>query len=81
MVLLRDAGSTTSIVPLHLFVVNFRCSSHFQLLTERLGNDVWVTSLDELARLRDMADDPALQYAFSQTKLAAKVTLSYSMPG
>ncbi|MCE5187166.1 MAG: glycogen/starch/alpha-glucan phosphorylase [Planctomycetaceae bacterium] len=41
------------------------------IITESIG-DGWITDLDELSRLRPLADDPGFQYAFKEAKRLAR---------
>jgi starch phosphorylase len=45
------------------------------LITGRIGQD-WITDLDQLARLKEAADDPAFVEEFAKTKAAAKQRLA-----
>lgn len=46
------------------------------LITKTLGSDDWLTSLDELAHLRDYANDKEFQKAFMAVKRQRKVLLA-----
>jgi starch phosphorylase len=48
------------------------------VVTRRIG-DHWITNLDELARLREFADDPAFQSEWRHAKLANKVRLARTL--
>ncbi len=47
-----------------------------ELLTESLGSDAWVTSLDELAKLANLAEDPKILRRFLAIKKTKKQQLA-----
>eukprot|EP01121_Diplochlamys_sp_Union-15-3_P013241 TRINITY_DN4079_c0_g1_i2.p1 TRINITY_DN4079_c0_g1~~TRINITY_DN4079_c0_g1_i2.p1 ORF type:complete len:905 (-),score=171.72 TRINITY_DN4079_c0_g1_i2:79-2793(-) len=47
-----------------------------KILTSRLGNNHWVTNLDDLRKLSQLVDDKSLQEDFADAKLQNKINLA-----